>query len=139
MDFSCPARACAAAKKDAPTAAELSAIIESKIMDYGGKVELQEIGKVLAIGDGIARCVVVGASNASRIMRRARRRGALPGPSAAGSEPWAWGRRRGLGGMLVAPLLVAPACAAGLARLDAAHTLVCTRVCTQLLLREPRH
>jgi len=78
-------------------------------MDYGGKVELQEIGKVLAIGDGIARCVVVGASNASRIMRRARRRGALPGPSAAGSEPWAWGGRRGLGGMLVAPLLVAPA------------------------------
>merc|ERR1719326_2475469 len=45
----------AAAKKDAPTAAELSAIIESKIMDYGGKVELEEIGKVLAIGDGIAR------------------------------------------------------------------------------------
>jgi proton translocating ATP synthase F1 alpha subunit len=44
-----------AAKKDAPTAAELSAIIESKIMDYGGKVELEEIGKVLAIGDGIAR------------------------------------------------------------------------------------
>ena len=24
-------------------------------MDYGGKVELEEIGKVLAIGDGIAR------------------------------------------------------------------------------------
>jgi len=45
----------AAAKKDAPSAAELSAIIESKIMDYGGKVELEEIGKVLAIGDGIAR------------------------------------------------------------------------------------
>jgi len=44
-----------AAKKDQPTAAELSAIIESKIMDYGGKVELEEIGKVLAIGDGIAR------------------------------------------------------------------------------------
>merc|ERR1719149_556401 len=45
----------AAAKKDAPSAAELSAIIESKIMDFGGKVELEEIGKVLAIGDGIAR------------------------------------------------------------------------------------
>jgi len=45
----------AAANKDAPTAAELSSIIESKIMDYGGKVELEEIGKVLAIGDGIAR------------------------------------------------------------------------------------
>merc|ERR1719174_2614597 len=45
----------AVAKKDQPTAAELSAIIESKIMDYGGKVELEEIGKVLAIGDGIAR------------------------------------------------------------------------------------
>merc|ERR1719174_1978530 len=44
-----------AAKKDQPTAAELSAIIESKIMDFGGKVELEEIGKVLAIGDGIAR------------------------------------------------------------------------------------
>ena len=109
-------------------------------MDYGGKVELQEIGKVLAIGDGIARCVVVGASNASRIMRRARRRGALPGPSAAGSEPWAWGGRRGLGGCSSHPCsLPPPACAAGLARLDAAHTLVCTRVCTQLLLREPRH
>jgi len=49
------ASAPAAAKKDQPTAAELSAIIESKIMDYGGKVELEEIGKVLAIGDGIAR------------------------------------------------------------------------------------
>jgi len=47
--------AATAAKKDQPTAAELSAIIESKIMDYGGKVELEEIGKVLAIGDGIAR------------------------------------------------------------------------------------
>jgi proton translocating ATP synthase F1 alpha subunit len=47
--------AVSAAKKDQPTAAELSAIIESKIMDYGGKVELEEIGKVLAIGDGIAR------------------------------------------------------------------------------------
>merc|ERR1719174_3012351 len=45
----------AGSKKDQPTAAELSAIIESKIMDYGGKVELEEIGKVLAIGDGIAR------------------------------------------------------------------------------------
>jgi len=45
----------AAGKKDQPTAAELSAIIESKIMDYGGKVELEEVGKVLAIGDGIAR------------------------------------------------------------------------------------
>jgi proton translocating ATP synthase F1 alpha subunit len=44
-----------AAKKGQPTAAELSSIIESKIMDFGGKVELEEIGKVLAIGDGIAR------------------------------------------------------------------------------------
>jgi len=45
----------AAAKKGQPSAAELSSIIEAKIMDYGGKVELEEIGKVLAIGDGIAR------------------------------------------------------------------------------------
>merc|ERR1719327_550163 len=44
-----------AAKKGQPTASELSSIIESKIMDFGGKVELEEIGKVLAIGDGIAR------------------------------------------------------------------------------------
>jgi len=44
-----------AAKKGQPSAAELSSIIEAKIMDYGGKVELEEIGKVLAIGDGIAR------------------------------------------------------------------------------------
>merc|ERR1719313_1549967 len=45
----------AAAKKGQPTAAELSSIIESKIMEYGGSVQLEEIGKVLAIGDGIAR------------------------------------------------------------------------------------
>jgi len=47
--------AVAAGKKGQPTASELSSIIESKIMDFGGKVELEEIGKVLAIGDGIAR------------------------------------------------------------------------------------
>ena len=42
-DAPAPDHACvSAAKKDAPTAAELSAIIESKIMDYGGKVELEE-------------------------------------------------------------------------------------------------
>merc|ERR1719313_2715156 len=45
----------AAAKKGQPTAAELSSIIESKIMEYGGSVQLEEIGKVLNIGDGIAR------------------------------------------------------------------------------------
>jgi proton translocating ATP synthase F1 alpha subunit len=45
----------AAAKKGQPTAAELSSIIESKIMEYGGSVQLEEIGKVLAIGDRIAR------------------------------------------------------------------------------------
>jgi len=44
-----------AGKKGQPSAAELSSIIEQKIMDFGGKVELEEIGKVLAIGDGIAR------------------------------------------------------------------------------------
>jgi len=42
-------------KKGQPTASELSSIIESKIADFGGKVQLEEIGKVLAIGDGIAR------------------------------------------------------------------------------------
>ena len=46
---------CAAAKKGQPSAAELSSIIEAKIADYGGSVQLEEIGKVLAIGDGIAR------------------------------------------------------------------------------------
>merc|ERR1719482_705755 len=45
----------AAAKKGQPSAAELSSIIEAKIMDFSGKIELEEIGKVLAIGDGIAR------------------------------------------------------------------------------------
>jgi len=44
-----------AAKKGQPTASELSSIIESKIADFGGEPELEEIGKVLAIGDGIAR------------------------------------------------------------------------------------
>merc|ERR1719313_1467363 len=45
----------AAAKKGQPTAAELSSIIESKIMGDPFKVDIDEIGKVLAIGDGIAR------------------------------------------------------------------------------------
>mmetsp|Transcript_67231 Transcript_67231/g.111779 ORF Transcript_67231/g.111779 Transcript_67231/m.111779 type:complete len:552 (+) Transcript_67231:97-1752(+) len=45
----------AAAKKGAASVAELSSIIEAKIMDYGSEVQLEEIGKVLAIGDGIAR------------------------------------------------------------------------------------
>merc|ERR1719502_1228740 len=45
----------AAAKKDAASVSELSSIIEAKLMDYGSEVQLEEIGKVLAIGDGIAR------------------------------------------------------------------------------------
>ena len=45
----------AAAKKGQASVAELSAIIESKILDYGAEARLEEIGKVLAIGDGIAR------------------------------------------------------------------------------------
>lgn len=45
----------AAAKKGAASVSELSSIIEAKIMDYGTEVQLEEIGKVLAIGDGIAR------------------------------------------------------------------------------------
>ena len=49
------------------------------------------------------------------------------------------GAAEGGWGMLVAPRSLAPACAAGLARLDAAHIIVCTQVCTQLLRREPRH
>ena len=51
-----PAEAPAApAKKGAPSAAELSSIITSKIMGDPFKVDIDEIGKVLAIGDGIAR------------------------------------------------------------------------------------
>merc|ERR1719269_301587 len=45
----------AAAKKGAASVSELSSIIEAKLMDYGSEVQLEEIGKVLAIGDGIAR------------------------------------------------------------------------------------
>jgi len=44
-----------AAKKGQASVAELSDIIESKILDYSAEVRLEEIGKVLAIGDGIAR------------------------------------------------------------------------------------
>jgi F-type H+-transporting ATPase subunit alpha len=44
-----------AAKKDGASVAELSSIIEAKIMDFEQQVSLEEIGKVLAIGDGIAR------------------------------------------------------------------------------------
>merc|ERR1719482_1162040 len=47
--------AAAAAKKGAASVSELSSIIEAKLMDYGSEVQLEEIGKVLAIGDGIAR------------------------------------------------------------------------------------
>merc|ERR1719183_1353243 len=47
--------AVAASKKGAPSAAELSAILEERISSYGAKVELEEVGKVLAIGDGIGR------------------------------------------------------------------------------------
>jgi len=43
------------AKKGQPSAAELTSVLEQKIIDFGTKVEMEEVGKVLAIGDGIAR------------------------------------------------------------------------------------
>lgn len=38
-----------------PSSAEVSSILEQKIMGFTDKVELEETGRVLSIGDGIAR------------------------------------------------------------------------------------
>lgn len=38
-----------------PSSAEVSSILEQKIMGFSDKVELEETGRVLSIGDGIAR------------------------------------------------------------------------------------
>ncbi len=38
-----------------PSAAEVSSILEQRIMGFSEKVELEETGRVLSIGDGIAR------------------------------------------------------------------------------------
>lgn len=38
-----------------PSTAEVSAILEQRIMGFTDKVELEETGRVLSIGDGIAR------------------------------------------------------------------------------------
>lgn len=46
---------CSIAGKSGPSAAEVSAILEQRIMGFTDKVELEETGRVLSIGDGIAR------------------------------------------------------------------------------------
>ena len=38
-----------------PTSAEVSSILEQRILGFSDKVELEETGRVLSIGDGIAR------------------------------------------------------------------------------------
>ncbi len=38
-----------------PTSAEVSSILEQRIMGFSDNVELEETGRVLSIGDGIAR------------------------------------------------------------------------------------
>lgn len=38
-----------------PSAAEVSAVLEQRIMGFTDKVDLEETGRVLSIGDGIAR------------------------------------------------------------------------------------
>lgn len=38
-----------------PTSAEVSSILEQRIMGFTDNVELEETGRVLSIGDGIAR------------------------------------------------------------------------------------
>lgn len=47
--------AVAAAKKKGVDPAELSGIIEERVLNYQDKVDLSEVGRVLSIGDGIAR------------------------------------------------------------------------------------
>lgn len=38
-----------------PSSAEVSSILEQRILGFADKVELEETGRVLSIGDGIAR------------------------------------------------------------------------------------
>jgi len=45
----------ASSKANQPSASELSSIIEKKIAEFSSASEVTEVGKVLAIGDGIAR------------------------------------------------------------------------------------
>jgi len=44
-----------AAKKGQPSSSELSTVLEERILSYGSGAQMEEVGKVLAIGDGIAR------------------------------------------------------------------------------------
>src|SRR3712207_9098118 len=37
-------------------AAEISAILKAQIQDFGAEAEVTEVGQVLSVGDGIARC-----------------------------------------------------------------------------------
>src|SRR3712207_789618 len=37
-------------------AAEISAILKSQIQNFGQEAEVTEVGQVLSVGDGIARC-----------------------------------------------------------------------------------
>src|ERR671914_372099 len=37
-------------------AAEISAILKQQIQDFGAEAEVTEVGQVLSVGDGIARC-----------------------------------------------------------------------------------
>jgi len=37
-------------------AAEISAILKEQIANFGTEAEISEVGRVLSVGDGIARC-----------------------------------------------------------------------------------
>eukprot|EP00004_Rigifila_ramosa_P000759 TRINITY_DN1078_c0_g1_i1.p1 TRINITY_DN1078_c0_g1~~TRINITY_DN1078_c0_g1_i1.p1 ORF type:complete len:535 (-),score=133.93 TRINITY_DN1078_c0_g1_i1:79-1683(-) len=48
--------------------AELSSILESRITNYGSKVQIDEIGRVLSVGDGIARVYGLNAVQAGEMV-----------------------------------------------------------------------
>ena len=47
-------------------AAEISAILKEQIKNFGKEAEVAEVGRVLSVGDGIARAREVIASGAAR-------------------------------------------------------------------------
>ena len=57
---------------------EISSIIKSQIENYKSRVEMTETGKVILVGDGIARVYGLYGKRTSRIRGRFFRNGAKP-------------------------------------------------------------
>ena len=49
-------------------AAEISSILKEQIKNFGKETEVAEVGRVLSVGDGIARVYPMGTSDSSSLM-----------------------------------------------------------------------